>query len=86
MRAVDFVTRLINSAKLSNRDYRRVLMHRISGEEKLAKLTASSCLIGKWSFFEELKDLGRATAKNWLARNYDAVGVRGTLSLKLGYS
>ena len=39
-----------------------------------------------WSFFKELKDLGRASAKAWLKKNYNAVGVRSTLDLRAAYS
>ena len=86
LRAIEFVTRLIESGKLSTNEYKRVLMHRISGGEKLDAYAASSRLNAEWSFFQELSELGRATAKKWLAENYDAVGVRGTLDLKAAYS
>jgi NTE family protein len=38
------------------------------------------------AFFRELRDLGRATAKDWLAANYDAIGHSATLDLKAAYS
>jgi NTE family protein len=84
LRAVHFVTRLIDSGKLSTKEYKRVRMHRISGGEKLDAFTASSRLNAEWSFFKELKDLGRATTKTWLAENYDAIGARATLDLTAG--
>ena len=86
LRALDFVGRLIDAGKLSSRHYKRVLMHRISGGEVLDAFTASSRLNAEWSFFQELKELGRETARNWLAENYDAIGVRGTLDLRAAYS
>jgi hypothetical protein len=52
------------------------------GGPELDALTASSRLDAGWSFFKELKDHGRATAKTWLNENYDAIGVRSTLNLK----
>jgi NTE family protein len=85
LRVVDFVTRLIDEGKLSKDEYKRVLMHRISGGEKLDAFTASSRLNAEWSFFKELKDLGRATAKKWLAQNFEAIGVHSTLDLKAAY-
>jgi NTE family protein len=85
LRVVDFVTRLIDEGKLSKKEYKRVLMHRISGGEKLDVFTASSRLNAEWSFFKELKDLGRATAKKWLAQNFAAIGVHSTLDLKAAY-
>ncbi len=86
LRAIEFVARLIESGKLSAKEYKRVLMHRISGGEKLDAYAASSRLNAEWSFFQELSELGRATGKRWLAENYDAIGVRGTLDLKAAYS
>ena len=85
LRVVDFVSRLIDEGKLSKDEYKSVLMHRISGGEKLDAFTASSRLNAEWSFFKELKDLGRATAKKWLAQNFDAIGVHSTLDLKAAY-
>jgi NTE family protein len=86
LRVVDFVTRLIDEGKLSTSEYKRVLMHRISGGEKLDAFAASSRLNAEWTFFKELKDLGRAATKKWLAKNFDAIGVRSTLDLKAAYA
>jgi NTE family protein len=61
-------------------------MHRISGGKKLDAFTASSRLNAEWAFFKELKDLGRVTAKKWLAKNYEAVGVHATLDLKAAHA
>lgn len=85
LRVIDFVTRLIDEGKLSKDEYKRVLMHRIDGGETLDAFTASSRLNAEWSFFKQLKDLGRASGKKWLARNFDAIGVRSTLDLKAAY-
>ena len=86
LRNVDFVTRLIDEGKLSKDEYKRVLMHRIAGGEKLDAFAASTRLNADWSFFEELKDLGRTAAKAWLRKNYAAIGARSTLDLKAAYS
>jgi NTE family protein len=85
LRAVDFVTRLIDDGKLSTRDYKRVFMHRIHGGSQLDEFTAGSRLNAGWGFFQELKDLGRASARTWLEENYDAVGEKSTLDLRNAY-
>lgn len=82
LRAIDFVTRLIDEGKLSTRDYKRVLMHRIDGGLPLAQLTSSSRLNSEWNFLLGLRDMGRTAAKRWLKRNYAAIGVQGTVDLK----
>jgi NTE family protein len=86
LRSIDFVTRLIDEGKLSKDAYKRVLMHRIVGGEKLDAFAASTRLNADWPFFKELKDLGRAAAKAWLRKNYASIGVRSTLDLKAAYS
>jgi len=86
LRAVDFVARLVDEGKLSPRDYKRVLMHRIHGGPSLDDFTAASRLSAKWEFFKELKDLGRAAARTWLEDHYEAIGHTGTLDLRSAYS
>ncbi|MCB8823405.1 patatin-like phospholipase family protein [Microvirga rosea] len=86
LRIVEFVMRLIDEGKLSTSNYKRVLMHRIDGNHKLDDFAASSRLNARWSFFKELKDLGRAAAREWLDANYDAIGQRSSLDLKAAYS
>ena len=86
LRAIDFVTRLIDQGKLSRDEYKRVLMHRIHGGEQLDAFTAASRLNASWSFFQDLRDLGREAARRWLARHYDAIGRRATLDLREAYS
>jgi NTE family protein len=82
LRAIEFVTRLIDDGKLSSTDYKKVLMHRIDGSGVLDDYEASSRLNAEWPFFLELRDLGRAKAQRWLKEHYDAIGVHGTLDLK----
>lgn len=86
LRAIDFVTRLVDEGKLDRRHYKRLNMHRIDGGEALSRYMASSRLNADWGFFQELRDLGRARAEMWLADNYAAVGERSTLDLRQAYS
>ncbi len=85
LRAVEFVTRLIDEGKLSTRDYKRVRMHRIHGGVALDEFTASSRLNAQWAFFKELKNLGRSAARQWLEENYYAIGQESTLDLRQAY-
>jgi NTE family protein len=86
LRAVEFVTRLIDDGKLSTKDYKHVFMHRIHGGHDLDAFTASSRLNARWEFFKELKDLGRSAARSWLAENYESIGRESTLDLRKAYS
>lgn len=86
LRAIEFVTQLIDGGKLSSNDYKRVFMHRIHGNQQLDEFSASSRLNASWEFFKRLKDLGRTAARHWLTQHYDAVGRRSTLDLPNAYS
>lgn len=81
VRAIAFVNRLIDDGKLATSDYKRVLLHRIDGGTPLAELTSSSRLNAEWDFLLRLRDMGRAAAKRWLKRNYEAIGKQGTVDL-----
>ncbi|QFT29717.1 Patatin-like phospholipase [Labrenzia sp. THAF82] len=85
LRAIDFVTRLIEDGKLSDEEYTKVHMHRIFASE-LKPLQASSKLNAEWSFLTELRDLGRETAKQWLDTHYDDIGKRSTIDLRSEFS
>jgi len=86
LRAIEFVTRLIDAGKLSRDEYKRVLMHRIDGTGVLDEHEASSRLNTEWEFFLSLRDAGRATARRWLEAHYEALGVRETLDLRAAVS
>jgi NTE family protein len=86
LRAVEFVTRLIDDGKLSPTEYKRVLMHRIDGSGVLDEYEAASRLNAEWDFFLRLRDAGRKTAKAWLKANFSAIGERSTLDLKAAVS
>ena len=86
LRVIEFVTRLIDQGKISDDEYKRVLMHRIGGDDALEGFAASSRMKADWSFFLELRDIGRRAAQDWLAAHYDAIGERSTLDLKAAYS
>jgi NTE family protein len=81
LRAVAFVTQLIEEGKLSPDDYRNVRLHRIDGTGVLDDHEASSKGKAEWDYFVQLRDDGRRAAAAWLAANYEAIGVRGTLDL-----
>ncbi|NRG17024.1 patatin-like phospholipase family protein [Rhizobiales bacterium] len=81
MRAIDFVTRLIEEGKLDSNTYMKVHVHRITAEE-LKPLQSSSKLNAEWAFLTELRDIGRATAQEWARENFEAIGERSTINLR----
>jgi len=84
-RAIDFVSRLLEEGKLSREDYKQVLVHRISSEEHINPLGASSKMNAEWAFLEHLFGVGWRAADAWLAENFEHLGKRSTLDLRAMY-
>jgi len=81
LRAANFVIRLIDQGSLTGNGYIRPNLHRIDGADKLRAYAADTKNNTSWTFLTMLRDLGKSAAKAWLAKNFDAIGVRGTLDL-----
>lgn len=85
-RAIGFVSRLMSNSFLRRiarkAGYRKMLLHRISADEAMAKLTSSSKFNTEWSFFLHLRDIGREAAANFLKQHYAALGKRSTLDIR----
>lgn len=82
MRAINFVTDLIDTGQLCRPDLRRMLVHSISADEIMITLGVSSKLNADRDFLEWLRDHGRQCAEAWLAQNYDALGRRSTVDIR----
>lgn len=85
MRAVDFVKRLLAEGKLDPAHYKDVLMHRIDGGQALEKFTAASKSSTDKSLIHSLRDLGIVCGKEWLAKRFDALGVKSTVNIARDY-
>ncbi len=85
MRAISFVTKLIDEGKVQANGMKRMLIHSISAEEVMGKLGVLSKLNADWEFLAELKDFGRAHAEAWLARNYESLGRESTIDIAKAY-
>jgi len=82
LRAINFVSRLIESGKLASNDYKQLLIHRINADETLKSMGASSKLNAEWTFLTHLKELGRKAADHWLDHCFDHVGHRSTVDVR----
>ncbi|MBI1383838.1 MAG: patatin-like phospholipase family protein [Rhizobiales bacterium] len=85
MRAIAFVTRLIDDGALSSDRYSRMLIHAIHGDEFMRDLSIATKLSPSWSFLCELRDLGRRIAEEWLEANFDAIGERSSVDIEEMY-
>lgn len=81
MRAIDFVHKLLAENHVSDKHYKNVLVHLIEAQELMGALGPSSKLNADWTFLQHLHDIGRQAANDWLAKNYEDLGVRGTVDL-----
>lgn len=85
MRAIAFVTRLIDSGKLQADEYKRMKIHVVEADEQLKPLGASSKVNAEAAFLEHLKAIGREACERWLAANFDQLGARSTVDLAATY-
>lgn len=81
MRAIQFVTNLLDTNELNREKYPRVFIHSVDAEETLAKFSVSSKLNPDWDFLCYLRDLGRGKAEDFLASHYDDLGKISTTDI-----
>ena len=81
MRAVAFVTKLIDDNVLDRGKYSRMLIHSIRDDAAMAELGVATKLNPDWDFLCRLRDSGRAKAAEWLDSNFDKVGQSSTIDL-----
>ena len=82
MRAIDFVSRLLQSGTLPKGSYKDMHMHLIYSREEIADLNASSKLNADWSFFKYLRKIGYDAADQWIIENKKHIGMRSTIDIR----
>jgi NTE family protein len=85
MRAIAFVTNLIDSGTLSGEKMRRVLIHAIEADALMKDLGVASKLNADWDFLTHLRDAGRAGAEEWLSAHFDHLGKCSTIDIRAKY-
>jgi NTE family protein len=86
LRAIEFVHKLLgeNWIKDEFRDkLKYILLHSISADTSLNDLSVGSKTSSDWDFLLMLRDRGRARASEWLARNYNKIGVECSFDLQV---
>jgi NTE family protein len=81
MRAVAFVTKLIDDNVLDRDKYSRMFIHSIRDDTAMAELGVATKLNPDWDFLCRLRDSGGAKAAEWLDGNLDKVGQSSTVDL-----
>ncbi|SON57740.1 Patatin [Hartmannibacter diazotrophicus] len=85
MRAIAFVTKLIETHPDIDLGLKSVFVHGISDEEAMKKLGVSSKLNADWTALVDLRDRGREKADEWLETNYDHIGQASTVDIWARY-
>ena len=85
MRAVSFVTKLIDDGKLDDPSFSRMLIHAIADDGMMCRLGVASKMSTEWEFLTRLRDTGRACADAWIAQNFDALGNSSTVDIGAMY-
>jgi NTE family protein len=85
MRAISFVTRLIDEHEGLSDRLRRMMVHSIAADDVMGKLGVASKLNADWEFMTWLKDTGRERADTWLAQNFSRLGQESTIDIRDRY-
>ena len=81
LRAIDFVSRLLDEGSLDPNRYRKMFIHLISDEKGFEPLNASSKLNTEWDFLNHLHSLGRNAASNFLEEHHDSLGDHSSMNV-----
>jgi len=82
MRAIAFVTDLIQQGKVARDEMKAMLIHSIRSDAAMCALSVSSKYNADWGFLCELRDNGRREADAWLAHHYADIGQRSSIDIR----
>ena len=85
MRAIRFVTRLIDDGTVVDGSLRHMLIHVIAADDVMTRLSVASKLDADWKFLTGLRDIGRERAEQWLDAHFDRIGLESTVDLQAVY-
>ncbi len=74
IRAIEFVTRLIDEGRITDPGTRRINLHLVKDEETFAPLHSGSVLNTDWDFLNLLRRAGRAAGERFIAERYADLG------------
>ncbi|MGV8056977.1 MAG: patatin-like phospholipase family protein [Smithellaceae bacterium] len=81
MRAIHFVTSLIEKGELDSNRYKHTFIHTIDAEEEMSKLTASSKMNLDMEFLKYLFDTGKEKAEEFLKNHFDKIGKKSSTDI-----
>jgi len=81
MRAISFVTKLIEDGKLPDGDVKRMMLHAVEADDVMRGLGVASKLNADWEFLMHLHTIGRERAEAWLNANFERLGKESTVDI-----
>ena len=81
MRAIAFVTALIQQGKIGRGEMKEIFIHSIRADQAMSALGVSSKLNADWDFLCFLRDKGRTEADVWLKENSHHIGQRSSIDI-----
>lgn len=81
MRAIAFVTRLLEEGSLDGNRYARMLIHSIRNDAEMAQHSVASKFNTDWDFLCHLRDQGRLAAADWLEQDFEKVGRESSIDI-----
>ena len=85
MRAIAFVSKLIDEGKITDGSLKRMLIHAIEADDVMQGLGPMSKLNADWDFLMDLHDIGRERADRWLKSNLGMLGIESTVDIRAKY-
>lgn len=82
MRAINFVTKLIDNGFDDGGRLKRMLVHTIDAEDVVNRLGVSSKLNADWDFLMFLYETGRGRAETFLGAHYDKIGKESSTDIE----
>jgi NTE family protein len=81
MRAIAFVTRLLDEGSLDGTRYAKMLIHSIRNDTEMAQHSVASKFSPDWDFLCHLRDQGRMAAAAWLEQDFEKVGRESSVDI-----
>jgi NTE family protein len=81
MRAIAFVTKLIDDGKILDNSMKRMLIHGIDAADVMTELRSLDKLNADWDNLSYLMKGGRERADSWLQKNFGRLGEESTVDI-----
>ncbi len=81
IRHIAEITRLIEAGVVTDPRFHRTYFHLVDANEEMQQYGARTKFDTAWPFLTRLRNLGRRKSETWLTENFDALGIRSSLSI-----